>query len=118
MKGGIQRQGGVNSISITKELLVTAKNAHQKYHADLEEKQKLNELEEKKRIEIEKEKAADQTKTKLAEDIDQFDADIKMLKTGISVAEQSIMEGNTDLGTCLSQKKRYHEKTFNEFKVK
>ena len=40
MKGGIQRQGGVNSISITKELLVTAKNAHQKYHADLEEKQK------------------------------------------------------------------------------
>ena len=71
MKGGIQWQGGVNSISITKELLVTAKNARQKYHADLEEKQKLNELEEKKRIEIEKEKAADQTKTKLAEDIDQ-----------------------------------------------
>ena len=57
----IQRQGGVNSIIITKKLLVTAKNAHQKYHADLEEKQKLNELEEKKRIEMEKEKAAAQT---------------------------------------------------------
>ena len=28
-----------------------------------------------------------------------------MLKTGISVAEQSITEGNTDLGACLSQKK-------------
>ena len=102
VKGGIQRQGGVNSI---KELLVTAKNARQKYHADLEEKQKLNELEEKKRIETEKEKAAAQTKTKLAEDIDQFDADLNMLKTGISVAEQSITEGNTDLGACLSQKK-------------
>ena len=39
---------------------------------------------------MEKEKAAAQTIKKLAEDIDQFGADIKMLKTGISVAEQSI----------------------------
>ena len=54
---------------------------------------------------MEKEKAAAQTKKKLAEDIGQFDADIKMLKTGISVGEQSITEGNTDLGACLSQKK-------------
>ena len=104
VKDAIVNSGSVPNIPITHTLIMSVKNSYQKYQADLEAKRKLKEEAERRKRAIEEE--AEQLKRKSAEDdeVSKIDEEIKLKGAGITVADETISEGNRKLQIALRQK--------------
>ena len=83
--------GGYMKFSINRNLILSVKTARQKYQQDLEAKRLLREKE------SERIKLADEMKEKNKS----LEAETKIKESGISVAEESIQEGNEKLQNQL-----------------
>ena len=104
VKDAIVNSGSVLNIPITHTLIMSVKNSYQKYQVDLEAKRKLKEEAERRKRAIEEE--AEQLKWKSAEDdeVSKIDEEIKSKRAGITVADETIPEGNRKLQIALRQK--------------
>ena len=100
----IVSSGSVLNIPITHTLIVSVKNSYQKYQADLEVKRKLKEEAERRIRAIEEE--AEQLKRKSTKDdqVSKIDGDIKSKRAGITVADETISEGNKKRQIAVRQK--------------
>ena len=92
--------GGYMNFPITKNLIASVATARQKYHQDLEAKRKLVE---KETLRIKNLKEANENKKDLQGKIMEIDAEIKVRESGITVAEESVHEGNQKLQQQLKQ---------------
>ncbi|XP_065681343.1 uncharacterized protein LOC136094973 [Hydra vulgaris] len=93
--------GFIIDIPITKSFIQSVKFAHSSYKADLEAKRRLKEKEEKHI----KTKETEETKQHvLKNEKEAILASIQQIKNGLSVADDLVFEGNSDLKKCLLQK--------------
>jgi len=89
--------GGVEKVTISKELLKSCASAYSKYNFYLEEKKKkVDQMKEREREESEKSSAK--------EEINGMERDREMIMKGIEVAEKSLKEGHSDLEQSLKCK--------------
>ena len=104
VKDAIVNSGSVINIPITHTLLMSVKISYQKYQADVKAKKKLKEEAERRKRAIEEE--AEQLKRKSAEydEVSKIDEEIKSKRAGITVADETISEGNRKLQIALHQK--------------
>ena len=93
---------GYMKFQINRNLISSVKMARQKYQKDLEAKRLLKEKE-SERIKLANE--LKEKKKSLDEKLSNVEAEIKIKESGISVAEESIQEGNEKLQNQLKQSK-------------
>lgn len=90
--------GGLENLVINKQLIQMCSDAHLRYKSEQDLKRKQ---EEKEQAEKEKAKREEATAIKKREKSDEIASEIKLLKTAISVAEQSVTEGNLEFQACM-----------------
>ena len=97
--------GGVKNVDINKQMMKSCKSSHERYQLELaaKRKQKLEEeaLSNAKKQETvkEAEKAANSKKNE--EEKKEIEHDILLMKSGITIAEDSVEAGNKELDACL-----------------
>jgi len=104
VKGAIRNANGFLQFEIDKALIVSVRHSYQKYQADLEARKKMREDLEKKKREEEsrlKRKKEEVEEQKTVADIDRK---IKLKRTGIMVAEETISSANAKLQSILLEK--------------
>ena len=102
VKAELNRVGGVLNFPITQNLITQVKGARAKYMADLEEKNRLRQ-EEEKRIE---ESQTAISKAQIAKtECEKIDSEIKKCEVNLKVANKIVEDGNKQLQDALSKSK-------------
>ena len=108
VKDAILRYPSLLDIPITKEMIKNVKASRQWYQADLEVKRQLLEQEAAKKREEEKKKKDQEkeleTKQKNVKEVESVRSSLSHIENGISIADESVEEGNTDFKELLSKK--------------
>ena len=100
-----KKRGGLENVDINKQMMKSCKSFHERYQLDLaaKRKQKLEEeaMSNAKKQETvkEAEKAANSKKNE--EQKKEIEHDILLMKSGITIAEDSVDAGNKELEACL-----------------
>ena len=103
VKDQISSVEGIMNVSIYKQLLSSVQSARQRYHCDIEAKRKQGDMEKWK---VNKEKKA----ANLNEKVILINAEIKVKKSGLAVADDCISKGNQKLKNELTSSKRSNKK--------
>jgi len=108
VKDAILRYPSLLDIPITKEMIKNVKASRQRYQADLEVKRQLLEKEAAKKREEEKKKKDQEkeleTKQKNVKEVESVRSSLSQIENGISIADESVEEGNRDFKELLSKK--------------
>ena len=107
VKDYIIKCGGSEKVPVTNALLKSCKQARKKYHTDLEEKRRQAEKEESARKAAVEAAAAleanKESERKKEDDVKKIAKEIKILESGMNIAEQSIAEANKALSEVISK---------------
>ena len=108
VKDAILRYPSICDIPITREMLKFVKSSRQRYQADLEakrllaQKEELKKKEEKQKQKEEEEQAA--LRKQNEKEVETIKAALLQIKNGLSVADESVEEGNKNFKDLLSKK--------------
>ena len=92
LKDFLIRKGELENVDINKQMMKSCKSSHERYQLDLAAKRK-------QRTVKEAEKAANSKKN--VEQKKEIEHDILLMKSGITIAEDSVDAGNKELEACL-----------------